>query len=165
MRHAPTPWNRAGLVMGQKDVPLDLQGTADAEAAARACRNLEIDALFSSSMVRCVRTAEAFERVFGLTMRLMPGLEERAWGYFEGRPKSERDQTGFHSGVEDAAVFRSRVLQACERIAEKAFSPLIITHAGVIRTAIYEDLQVQMGEVPHLTPVILRWAESAAFHR
>lgn len=141
--------------MGQKDVPLDPQGAIEAEAAALDCRGLEIDALFSSPMVRCIRTAEAFERVFGLTMHLMPGLEERAWGCFEGRPKSERDEAGFRSGIEGLSGFRNRILQAFDQIEKQSISPMVITHSGVIRIALYENARMSMDKIPHLVPVII----------
>lgn len=155
MRHAPTAWNRAGLVMGQTDVPLDSDGWAQAEFAAGSLNIEDVDALFCSPLIRCVQTAKAFEQVLDLKMKVIPELEERAWGSFEGHPKTDRCHASKGSGVEALAQFRKRVLNAFREIGRQGRQPLVVTHSGVIRVAMFERMQSPVRRIPHLTPLAI----------
>ncbi|WP_371418237.1 histidine phosphatase family protein [Roseivivax sp. THAF30] len=142
--------------MGRKDVPLDICAVGEAAVAARNFKYAEIDALFSSPLIRCIQTASEFERVFNLPAQVVPGLEERAWGRFEGKPKVMRDKAVAGPGVESIECFRRRVLMAIGRIKEQATVPLIVTHSGVIRVLLGADADEQ---IPHLKPIIASWPD------
>lgn len=159
VRHAPTPWNRDGLVMGQTDIPLDAMGRSEANTAAYASglQGMSIDSLFCSPMKRCVQTAEALGIVLNLETQLVPGLEERGWGSFEGRSKSERSRGSEAQGVEDLDDLTIRVTEALCWIGERATTPLIVTHSGVIRVALARSGQSSDARVPHLTPICVKW--------
>jgi broad specificity phosphatase PhoE len=162
MRHAPTAWNRDGRVMGRVDVPIDELGRNEAEAAAGSSdlRRMGIDALFCSPMVRCIQTAQFFEHALNTNFQVVPGLEERGWGPFEGQPKEERDQGTAVSGVEELSVFRARTLSALSWVAEQANSPLVVTHSGVIRVALLDCGRVPIERIPHLVPFEVTWPQS-----
>lgn len=159
MRHAPTAWNRDGRVMGRTDMPIDDSGWGEAEAAAgkKEMRNLGINALFCSPLKRCVQTAQVFERALGINLRMVPGLEERGWGPFEGQPKEKSNRQSEAPGVEALAEFRARVFHALDWIVQQAGSPLVITHSGVIRAALHECGRDPVERLPHLMPIAIAW--------
>ncbi|APE42455.1 hypothetical protein BOO69_02745 [Sulfitobacter alexandrii] len=163
VRHAPTAWNRDGLVMGQTDIPLDAMGRHEATIAAYTAglQGMSIDGLFCSPMKRCVQTAEALGIVLDLETQLVPGLKERGWGPFEGQPKSERSRGSEAQGVEDLYDLTIRVAEALCWIGERATTPLIVTHSGVIRVALARSGQSSDARVPHLTPIRVRWKPTA----
>lgn len=141
--------------MGQRNVPLTEEGKSAAAKAARDLNNIHIDALFTSPLLRCIQTAEAFERALDLPMQVVKGLEERAWGIFEGRHKSERDNGVLGFGIEELPVFQARAFSALERIGRMANSPLIITHSGVIRVVLCVTEQAAIDVIPHLMPIAI----------
>lgn len=145
--------------MGWTDVPIDDAGWDEAKAAAEKTelQSMGIDALFCSQMTRCVQTAEVFESALGIESKIVPGLEERGWGPFEGKQKSNRNRASDISGVEALAEFRERISRTLDWIAEQAGSPLVVTHSGVIRAAFHECGRVPKERIPHLIPFVMAW--------
>lgn len=147
LRHGRTAWNRTGLVMGQKDVSLDAGGRQEAHKAARALTG--IDAIYSSPLLRCAKTADIIGSYLGLSVTHVPGLVERHWGVFEGRPRSERDRSRDPEGGETAEAFRARVEATLPHLIGSR--PLVVTHSGVIRL-LCSDAPVF---IPHTVPIEL----------
>lgn len=154
IRHAPTDWNLKGLTMGQADVPLGSKGTELLNQELPRLTELEIDALYSSPLKRCLQTAEPLSRKLGLSIICIPELMERDWGVFEGIPKSARNLDQDPEEGETIAAFRQRASAALDIISGKAVMPLLVTHSGVIR-----ELKRLLGSssmnyaVPHLKPI------------
>lgn len=84
IRHAETVWNKEGRMQGSQDSPLSEAGTHEAEALGRRLRGLRLDAVYSSDLARCVRTARIALDGAGFQFRLMPELRERSLGDWEG---------------------------------------------------------------------------------
>lgn len=154
IRHAPTDWNLKGLTMGQADVPLGSQGTELLNKELPRLTELEIGALYSSPLKRCLQTAEPLSRKLGLSIVCIPELMERDWGVFEGIPKSARNLDEDPEKGETLAAFRHRVSTALDIVSDRAVLPLLVTHSGVIR-----ELKRLLGSrsvncaVPHLKPI------------
>ncbi len=84
IRHGETAWNRSRTIQGQRDIPLNETGLAQAEAAAQYLRGLRIDAIHASDLARAHQTAEIIARPHRLAVNGEPGLRERHWGRFQG---------------------------------------------------------------------------------
>jgi broad specificity phosphatase PhoE len=154
MRHALTDWNERGLVMGQTDIHLSARGLRQVEDALDRLKLFGADALYCSSMHRCRQTADILAGPLGLSVKAVGGLDERSWGVFEGRHRSERDLTDDPPGGETYKQFRDRVFRALSAIDESAQKPLVITHSGVIRVALESEAgSAQDVSIPHLLPV------------
>lgn len=145
LRHGQTTWNRAGILIGHRDVPLDAGGRQEARRAIRSLTG--IDAIYSSPLSRCRETAAIIGAGLGLQVAIFSGLSERHWGVFEGRPKLERDRSRDPEGGETAEAFRARVAATLPRLV--GVRPLLVTHSGVIRLLLSDPL----ASIPHAKPI------------
>lgn len=157
LRHGHTAWNRADILIGQTDIPLDNGGRREARRAVRLLT--DIDAIYSSPLSRCKETAEIIGASLGLRVMPLMGLSERHWGVLEGRPKSERDRLQDPEGGETIEAFRSRVAKVLPYLA--GATPLVVTHSGVIRLLCAQPNAL----VPHAKPIELSFDTIASFGR
>lgn len=157
MRHGQTSWNEAGLVMGQTDLPLSESGIQQAEAAAGELGSLHVGTLFSSALIRCQQTAECVSRTLDLPITVLPGLEERNWGIYEGRHRTERDPSVDPPEGEALTCFQDRIAASLDLIAASVM-PLIVTHSGVIRYILKEaGREEEHAHIPHAKPILATW--------
>jgi broad specificity phosphatase PhoE len=148
VRHGESTWNELALVQGQNDdARLTEEGRAQALDAATSLIDEPFDAIISSDLTRAFETAAIIARELGLEVVVTPGLRERSFGVFEGRPQSELDwsESGIRDGRVVDAVKRleggeslddlydrcSRSLQ--DLVRGSARHPLVVTHGGPIR--------------------------------
>lgn len=157
IRHGRTMWNRCGILIGQRDIPLDAGGRQEARMAVRSLQG--IDAIYSSPLARCKETASIIGDCLGLPVALLNGLSERNWGIFEGRPKLERDRSQNPEGGESTEEFRARVTETLPHII--GARPLLVTHSGVIRLLFAHPNAV----IPHAEPIELPVEKMASFLR
>ncbi|MDB5492198.1 MAG: cobC [Micavibrio sp.] len=86
IRHGETDWNKAGMMQGSKDIPLNATGLAQAMNAAGLLKSLPITRIVSSPQNRAYKTADIIAQVFSLAVHLEPDLRERHFGDYEGLP-------------------------------------------------------------------------------
>ena len=93
VRHGETPWTRADRFCGSSDVDLAPEGLRQAEALARALRDVPFGAAYCSPLGRAVATATPTLTDHGLDLRIAADLRELDFGVWEGRrrPEIERD--------------------------------------------------------------------------
>ncbi|MAQ85231.1 MAG: phosphoglycerate mutase [Maritimibacter sp.] len=133
VRHGETTANAGGIIAGITDVPLTALGRDQARAlAGRAWP----DALtvYASPLIRARNTARL--ALPGHQIRVHPGLRERDWGVFEGRPLSaqpNRDDTPDGGEAWPAMLHRveATILAICA--ACSGTLPVLVCHSGVIR--------------------------------
>lgn len=85
IRHGETDWNRAGLLQGTTDVPLNAAGREQAEELARRMAPLRLDAAYTSPLRRARATADVVLRGRDVPLRAMPELREMSYGLWQGR--------------------------------------------------------------------------------
>ena len=135
MRHGQTDWNRTGRCQGRRDVPLSMQGEAEAHAAIAQLRQIGIDAICCSPLKRARNTAEIIALGLGLPVLDVPGLEEMDVGPYEGIADYSwvtawrEDQAV--EGIEPFPEVRKRVAEAANRALGSASRVLIVAHGGV----------------------------------
>ena len=150
LRHGETAWSRDHRHTGRTDVPLTLQGVADAEALAPMVRRLiagdRLVAVFASPAQRAQRTAE----LAGLTVtKTDPDLWEWDYGGDEGITTAEiqRDWPGWslwrdgvipgdadHPGetIEEVGARVDRVLKRAEPLLADG-DVALVAHGHVLR--------------------------------
>ncbi|HWS36142.1 MAG TPA: histidine phosphatase family protein [Actinoplanes sp.] len=92
VRHGETPMTTAGRYSGRGDVPLTDEGEAQAMAAAGRVAGIspQIDAVLSSPLLRCRRTAQHIaDAAGGLPVTIMDDLIECDFGIWEGKTFAE----------------------------------------------------------------------------
>jgi probable phosphoglycerate mutase len=89
VRHGETDWNRVGRIQGHTDIPLNALGLRQADRVGAALADEAFDAIYSSDLQRAHRTALAIAAGRAGSVRVDPGLRERAFGRFEGRTWEE----------------------------------------------------------------------------
>ncbi len=92
VRHGQTTWNAESRYQGQSDPPLDATGEAQAAALARYLTAEQVDAMYSSDLLRARQTAAAIAQVVGLQPATDPRLRELAFGSWEGLTYREIQQ-------------------------------------------------------------------------
>src|SRR6266545_5850147 len=123
VRHGETDWNAERRVQGHSDTPLNETGRAQAVALADALEGKEIDAVYSSDLLRAHETARIVAKRRGLEVTAIRDLRERNFGTWEGLTDEEifdRFPHARHGSWGDAETkdeMAGRVLDAAERIA------------------------------------------------
>lgn len=85
VRHGETDSNAAGITMGQKDVPLNERGAAQARQTAGWLKRYPVTRIVSSDLMRAAATAAPLAEALGLPVVNDPRLRELGFGIFEGR--------------------------------------------------------------------------------
>jgi len=85
VRHGETGHNAAGLTMGQKDIPLNERGLAQARQTASWLQRYPIERILSSDLSRAMATAQPLAAVRNLPVEPEPRLRELSFGIFEGQ--------------------------------------------------------------------------------
>lgn len=168
IRHGETDWNRIKRIQGHIDIPLAKSGLEQAERlAARLDREAReggrLDAIYSSDLQRAQQTARPTAAALGLSLRLVEGLRERAYGVFQGHDSTEiaarfpdeyaqwqtRDPGFAPPGGESVRAFYHRVLHAVAAIvaAHRGQRIVCVTHGGVL-DCIYRSAQGLPLEAP-----------------
>jgi broad specificity phosphatase PhoE len=89
VRHCEAQGNTNGVFQGHTDCDISGNGATQLELLGVRCRNMPIDAIFSSPLKRAVVTAEAINRYHGLPIQIEPRLMEIDGGEWEGKPWKE----------------------------------------------------------------------------
>ena len=151
-RHGRTAWNLDNRFQGNRDVPLDEVGIAQAQAAAPAVARMEPDLIVSSDLQRARVTAEVLGTLTGLSVRTDAGLRETDGGAWQGLSRAEilaADEDLFRAwiaghdvrppGGEARSEVVARVMGAVQRHLEdlpEGGTLVVVSHGGSIRGAI-----------------------------
>jgi probable phosphoglycerate mutase len=131
LRHGETELNARRIIAGSLDTDLTELGRRQALEAADALEKEPITAIYASTMRRTRDTAQPIAERLKLPVTVIPELDERNWGSFEGKPRDVRVPGVAPEGAEERADFTRRVLAGFARIASPV--PLIVGHSGVYR--------------------------------
>ena len=168
IRHGQTDWNKANLMQGVTDIPLNDTGREQARTTGKKLAEMGLDftVLVSSPLSRAYETAQLVGEHFDLQVdKTYPELVERAYGDGEGLdiPAPERRAPErYYPNVEserDLYIRAVRVLRQIVRdYAERGGEQKIIavSHGSLIRRA----LSAAAGEewtvtVPNAEPLVV----------
>ncbi|NGZ75281.1 histidine phosphatase family protein [Saccharibacillus alkalitolerans] len=148
-RHGQTEWNLEGRLQGRKDSPLTEKGLLHARWLRDSLADAPLDAIYSSSSPRALRTADILRGRRALEVTAVDDLREIDMGNWEGRTGTEiqaelpddydlfwNDPHLFEPvhGGESFLDLGHRVVPAIERIlnVNQGRSLLVVTHAAVL---------------------------------
>lgn len=146
LRHGQTSSNAAGTIGGVTDLPLTEAGHAQAAAAAEVLRGVPLGSIWCSPLLRAQQTAAPVARMTGLPVTLLPGLQERNWGIWEGQPRSVLVRHATPEGGEGPDTFRARIRHALAAITGPA-PVLIVAHSGTAR-----EIHAALSSAPFRRP-------------
>jgi len=149
VRHGTTDWVDTELLHGITDVPLNNKGRHQAQETARTLKDCGAKSIFSSSLSRCMETAQIIGKAIGVDPNPMDALVEIDFGWLEGKKMRDHDLGKYNKLVEffdhhsfnlirllsgeSRKKFGKRVLEGWQSIlAENPKGPIIIVgHSGV----------------------------------
>jgi len=137
VRHGLSEMNALGLRAGSTDTPLTDEGREVARQTGVAARELHIDTIVSSPMIRALETAQIIASELGypedkiFTSDL---LVERHFGVLEGQPYERGQDIDVVEGIELAEDLFKRVRQALAWIESlPGETVLIVSHGATGR--------------------------------
>ena len=155
-RHGQTDWNKEGRLQGQKDIPLNAKGRAQAQELAARMTGVPLDAIYTSALQRSRQTAEPLQGRAPIVA--LAGLNEQSLGAFEGVSKEKNDRKrraeydrreknpeDTLDGGESTSQHFARVKAALQTIREQhpRGNVLIVAHGGtnvmILRTLLGLD--------------------------
>ena len=154
----------AGRWQGQQDSPLTTEGVQQAVALGRRLQRsgIEIDAVYSSDLLRAKRSAEMLCSNLGIptsSIRVDELMRERGFGIFEGKTRKEVEVTFPYElkmyyqsndasfkveGGESRQELITRSIKWLDRIGEEheGETVIVMTHGAVVSSLIRELLSI-----------------------
>ena len=142
IRHGETDWNHINRFQGRENIPLNESGIAQAQAAGKALRNLDISAVYTSPLQRAVRTGEEIASEIGLSpdrVHPLQNLIERDLGPFSGQlVKDSKEYFALAAsenatGMEPFSSVLSRMEKALEELESSGYSSVAaVSHGAAI---------------------------------
>ncbi len=176
IRHGETDLNKKGIVQGRgMDTDLNDTGRKQSEAFYRAYRHVPFDKIYTSALKRTHQTVKHFIDD-GIPWVQYPGLDELAWGVFEGQESTERTRDAFQGiiqswakgdlhikfeGGENPLEVKERQLEVLEKLIETDSNEtiLICMHGRAMRLflcILTEAPIYEMDKFPHLNTTLYK---------
>lgn len=175
VRHGETDWNVERRHQGHMDSPLTPLGLAQAQALGERLKDVPVDALISSDLLRAKVTTEQLlaARSTPVPVQWLPSLRERNLGIFGGLTSDEvaerypQDYAAFRSGDPEYRIpqgeslhdLQDRVAGAMDSLAAQ-FVPgqtvVVVTHGG----ALEQFLRYVLG-IPLTAPRACKFVNTA----
>ena len=177
IRHGETDLNAQGIVQG-RGINSDLNATGRAQAAAfyDHYKHVAFDKLYTSTLKRTHQTVKGFIDA-GLAWEQLSGLDELAWGEWEGKKASDDSRAAFREmveawqsgnyqarfeGGESPAEVQKRLQEAIDYILTKPdeHTILICMHGRAMRLLfciLTGKPLSEMADFPHLNTTLYRF--------
>lgn len=147
------------------NVPLAEEGRKQAELLGERLMGEQVDAVWSSNLIRAVETADIINEKLNVPREIRENLKEISFGdmeglsdeliadrfedFLRGRAKMEKDMA--YPGGESAADVVARVIPVMKEIMSLDYETVVVvTHGGVIRSLVAHYLGMDLARVPLL---------------
>lgn len=145
VRHGQTDWNREDRLQGHTDIPLNEMGRMQAIQLSEQLKDIPFHAVFSSDLKRAFETASLIVGSRSFSIKTDPRIRERNFGSWEGLTVDYIQflkQTPADIETDSAMIERSLhfLNETAQRLSGQTV--LVVAHGGLIRTLLYEFLQL-----------------------
>jgi alpha-ribazole phosphatase len=163
IRHARTIANEERRYVGWEDVDLAEEGYLQAERLASRFQDIHISALYSSDLLRAVKTAEALGKGRGIKLERDPALREIHFGKWEGLTLEEIMlgydgemrkwyENPFQNAPPGGESFRDVAARMGKFITSltppgREGTIVIVSHGGAIRSILHKYLGLKEKEI------------------
>lgn len=161
VRHGESEWNVKGLIQGQSDSLLTIEGEKQALLLSKELKNIMFDAIYSSDLVRAKRTADILAIKRNLSIQTSKALLERNFGQLEGKSgkhikilaelQKRADKIKFKTfGIESDEKIVSRMFTFLREIAVAYLGKtvLVVTHGSLVRVLIVHLGYATLDQLP-----------------
>lgn len=161
LRHGATQNNIDARYTGQLDIPLSEQGMLQARLLGDRLKDVRLDVIVTSDLLRAQQTAEQINRHHALPVYRDAELREIAMGAWEGKTYAELKESDAEylkrwqdapaevapPGGETLTVFHARLVHALGRYFERYPDETIawVTHGGVIGVVLCHVLGLDLS--------------------
>jgi broad specificity phosphatase PhoE len=95
VRHGQTDLNKQGIVQGRgMDTELNAEGRLQADLFYQSYKDVAFDKIYISELRRTQQSIQQFIDL-GIPFEKLSGLDELAWGIYEGKPSTPETQLAF----------------------------------------------------------------------
>ncbi|MDB5031576.1 histidine phosphatase family protein [Mucilaginibacter sp.] len=95
VRHGQTDLNKQGIVQGRgRDTDLNEEGQKQADLFYNAYKSVPFDKVYISALKRTQQSVQQFIDL-GIPYEKLSGLDELAWGIYEGQPNTPETKAAF----------------------------------------------------------------------
>lgn len=95
VRHGQTDLNKQGIVQGRgMDTELNAEGRLQADLFYHSYKNIAFDKIYISELKRTQQSIQQFIDL-GIPYQKLSGLDELAWGIYEGKPSTPETKAAF----------------------------------------------------------------------
>ncbi len=147
IRHGKTEWNTLKKAAGQVDIPLNETGIEQAKETKEKLKNIPIDIIITSPLIRAKQTAEIINEDRNVPIIVDNRAIERDLGVYEGMPNSEEifNEIRYYTknvpvkNGEDCKTYTKRVFDFLDDVIKeyknKYENVLICSHGFFLRSA------------------------------
>ncbi len=147
VRHGKTEWNTEKRAAGLADIKLNDEGINQAKMLSEKLKDVDIDVMISSPLIRAIETAEIINENHHLEIIRDEGARERDLGVYEGQPNEKEifNEIRYYTknvpveGGEDCKTYTKKVFNFLDKIIDKYKDTnktiLIVSHGFFLRSA------------------------------
>ena len=166
IRHGETDYNNSLRFQGQTDIPLNQKGIEQAERAADFLRNIPLQAIYTSTLIRAKTTAEIIARAKGMELQETDALREMSFGIWENmntkdiQKKYAKEWKDFFANPANTKIpqgesmsdAQKRVYPVVQEILDRhpEGDVAFVAHGGIIRVLICTMLGLDLNRAWHL---------------
>ena len=163
VRHGTTDDNRKGIFQGSRDVPLGKLGKKQAECLQKKFADIELDAVYTSPLMRAAETAEQIQKAGKVPLFRLDGLRAVNCGALEGHNSTYNQKmypeamyamhyhpAAFRApGAESGLEAYERIVKTIDGIAAKhpGGTVAIVSHGFVIQLYLGYAKHVALSEI------------------
>ena len=166
IRHGETDYNNSLRFQGQTDIPLNQKGIEQAESAADFLRNIPLQAIYTSTLIRAKTTAEIIARAKGMELQETDALREMSFGIWENmntkdiQKKYAKEWKDFFANPANTKIPQGESMSDAQKRVYPVVQEILdqypegdvafVAHGGIIRVLICTMLGLDLNRAWHL---------------